>query len=184
MLREVQVGLALIDDGDQERQVFGRAAGVPGVALPAQAGDVAEAAAHLGVRVLEDVQGVGELVAGVPPGAVVPGFLVAAVFAVQQRELRGRGRGELAQPGVDEAGLAVAGQPGDADPGEARAAGGSGHCRSHRGRRRARSGWWGSKVPGGHWSGPNGSASGSSRRARTMSRPGAAWVTPTRTERQ
>jgi hypothetical protein len=89
VLGEVEVGLALVEDGDQERQVVGGAACVPRVALPAQGGDVAEAAAHFGVLVLEDVEGVGELVASVAPGAVVPGFLVASVFAVQESELRG-----------------------------------------------------------------------------------------------
>src|SRR5260221_12289460 len=59
------------------------------------------------------------MVAAVAPGAVVPGFLVAAVLAAQERELGGGGGGELAQPGRDEAGLAVAGQAGDADAGEA-----------------------------------------------------------------
>jgi hypothetical protein len=112
VLGEVEVGLALIENRDQERQVVGGAAGVPGVPLSAQRLDVAEAAAHFGVLVLEYVEGVGELVAGVAPGAFVPGFLVAAVFAVQERELGGGCRCELAQPGVDEAGFAVAGQPG------------------------------------------------------------------------
>jgi hypothetical protein len=54
----------------------------------------------------------------VPPGPVVPGFLVTAVLAVEQGELGGGGGGELAEPGRDEAGFAVAGEPGDADPGE------------------------------------------------------------------
>jgi hypothetical protein len=105
VLGEVEVGLALIENRDQERQVVGGAAGVPGVPLSAQRHDVAEAAAHFGVLVLEYVEGVGELVAGVAPGAFVPGLLVAAVFAVQERELGGGCRCELAQPGVDEAGL-------------------------------------------------------------------------------
>ncbi len=119
MLGEVEVGLAFVDDGDQERQILGGAACVPGVALPAERGDGAEAAAHLGVLVLQDLESVSELVAAVPPGAVVPGFLIAAVLAVQERELRGWCAGELAQPGGDEAGFAVAGQAGDADAGQA-----------------------------------------------------------------
>jgi hypothetical protein len=57
------------------------------------------------VLVLQDLEGVGELVTGVPPGAVVPGFLVAAVLAVQEDELRRGCGGELAQPGVDQRGL-------------------------------------------------------------------------------
>jgi hypothetical protein len=57
------------------------------------------------VLVLEHVEGVGELVAGVAPGAFVPGFLVAAVFAVQEGELGSGCGGELAEPGVDERGL-------------------------------------------------------------------------------
>jgi hypothetical protein len=118
VLGEVEVGLAFVDDGDQERQVVGGAAGVPGVPLPSDRHDVAEAAAHFGVLVFEDLEGVGELVAAVPPGAVVPGFLVAAVLAVQEGELGGGGRGELAEPGGDEAGLPIAGQAGDADAGE------------------------------------------------------------------
>ena len=68
--------------------------------------------------VLEHVEGVGELVTGVAPGAVVPGFLVAAVFAVQERELRGQCGGELAEPRGNQRGLAVAGESGDANAGE------------------------------------------------------------------
>ena len=85
---------------------------------PQIAHDVAEAATHLGVLILQDVESVGELVAGVAPCAVVPGFLVAAVFAIQEHELRGGGGGELAEPTGDERCLAVAGQARDADAGE------------------------------------------------------------------
>src|SRR5262249_19565183 len=88
------------------------------VALPAEADDVAQAAAHLGVLILEHLQGVGELIAGVAPGAMVPGFLVAAVFAIQERELRGWCGGELTQPRSDQRRLAVAGEAGGAEAGE------------------------------------------------------------------
>src|SRR5260221_5978719 len=119
VLGDVEVGLALVDDSYQQRQVGSGATGVPGVPLPTQGGDVPQSPAHLGVLVFEQVEGFGEMVAAVAPGAVVPGVLVAAVLAVQERELGGGGGGELAQPGRDEAGLAVAGQAGDADAGEA-----------------------------------------------------------------
>ena len=66
VLGEVEVGLALVNDSDEQREVR-RGTGVPGVALPAQRGDVPQPSAHLGVGVLEDVEGVGELVSGVPP---------------------------------------------------------------------------------------------------------------------
>lgn len=118
VLGDVEVGLAFVDDRDQQGQVTGRAARVPGVPLAAETDDVPQASVHLGVLVLKEIECGGELVAAVLPGPLVPGLLVAAVLAVQEREL-GRRRGcELAEPAGDKGGLAVARQTGDADPGQ------------------------------------------------------------------
>src|SRR5262249_24718319 len=115
---EVEEPVALVDHCDDEREVFG-GPGVPGVAVTGGLLDDAEAAAHLGVDVLQRAGGGGEVVAGEQPGAVVPVGVVAAALAVDERELGGGGGGQLAEQGEDEAGLAVADQAADGDAGDA-----------------------------------------------------------------